>query len=225
MYETNYDGFCKELLQRLASSAARLNSVQAKCRNVLTGEVLLDNLESRPRQSIFAEQAAPPYVSIAQAFPESPMQVPSRKRPTFALADDASDAFPQSPVQMPSRKRPPLPTRDSSSESLSTLELVAFEIDGWGDAPQAGNPQSPISFPSRLRPPGADDGWGGAPSQTFCPQSPVSVPSRRMPFGVRAPSRADSSSGCAPAVALDGIVHLLVEDPVEDSSWGAESQL
>lgn len=146
------------------------------------------------------------------------MQVPSRKRPTTAreCSSEKLQVFPQSPVQVPNRKRPPFAHRDSSNDSLSTLELTNLEIDAWAESGGSGLPQSPVSFPSRMRPPGADDGWTGAPSETFCPQSPVSFPSRRMPFGnVRVPSRADSLSGYAPSAALDGIVLLEHDEQFE----------
>ena len=121
--EWNIEGFTNELSQTLHASNALLFATQAKCRAALTRSRL-----GEPRDV----PAAQVYSSVAMSFPESPVAVPSLRRPNA---------------------RGPL--REGSGDSLSDL-LELEGIAGFANAPFAGAPsycpESPVSFPSRRRP-------------------------------------------------------------------------
>merc|ERR1719482_896427 len=117
---TNYAGYYLSLQYSLRASAASLFETQAKCRAALArtvqsasvdmDEVELDDVWNQP-----------PAPAFAVCCPQSPMAMPSRRRPFGELdgfaAFSEQNACPQSPVSMPSRRPPVL--RAGSSESLS----------------------------------------------------------------------------------------------------------
>ena len=131
--EWNETGFYLHLSDTLSTSAAILMQTQARCR-----EKLLD-LHIQPRTPYTLLHVDPPAATGtaehemydgAYFCPQSPLALPSRKRPVPAYDEQATAepaaGCPQSPLALPSRKRP-VPSwdddwrpfgRDESGESL-----------------------------------------------------------------------------------------------------------
>jgi hypothetical protein len=125
--ETNYTGFYASLNDVMSSSNTSLLATQARCRAALAAIELAQAHEAAEQNT---HATAP---KIAGGCPQSPMALPSRKRPFgdegFRLpAGRAQGGCPQSPISRPSTYRP------------------------LGREP-AGCPQSPVSRPSLRRPP------------------------------------------------------------------------
>ena len=163
LIETNYGNFYTELSHTLHTSAAVLLQTQERCR-----EALLRNRMNivPPAAAMPAAAYTAPYVSISDfhgvvdmhtgGLPQSPLAMPSRKRPidVSGMDLDANGVFcPESPMAYPSRRRPFGCGRAESEESLASLFASCENL--FASAPAAAAmacPQSPVSFPSRRRP-------------------------------------------------------------------------